>query len=77
MNYRLSRSRQDVTINTEAGELGFILRPDRQHKGWEAWANLIPGVEEGQAHVFARAAVSTFDRLRDAITFITQEGVAL
>lgn len=72
----LTRNAQEVTVNTEAGELGFILRPERKGKGFEAWANLIPGVEPGQAHGFARAAVQTFNRLRDAVRFVQQEGAA-
>ncbi len=67
----LTRHAQEVTVTTEAGELGFILRPDRWNKGYEAWANLQP--KDG----YARAAVQTFNRLRDAVRFVQTEGVAL
>ncbi|MDQ3398789.1 MAG: hypothetical protein M3511_13670 [Deinococcota bacterium] len=64
----LTRTAQDLTVNTEAGELGFILgRPG----DFEAWANLEP------ANGFGRAAVQAFKSLRDAVAFITVEGVAL
>jgi hypothetical protein len=67
----LTRTPKEVTIKTEAGELGFILRPEPGSPSYEAWAQLSP--RDG----FGRAAVQTFERLRDAVTFITVEGVAL
>ncbi len=64
----LTRTTDEVTVKTEAGELGFILgRPG----DFEAWANL--PARDG----FGRAAVQGFKSLRDAVTFITVEGVVL
>lgn len=64
----ITRTAKDVTVKTEAGELGFIFgRPG----DFEAWANLAP------VDGYGRAAVQSFKRLRDAVCFVQAEGAAL
>ena len=63
----LTRTQKDITVKDNGGDLGFILgRPG----DFEAWANLEP------LDGFARAVVEPFKSLKDAVTFITQNGVA-
>jgi hypothetical protein len=66
--FTLTRNRQELVVNTQGGELGYIIR-DRA--GYDAYANLL--AKDG----YARAVVEPFKRLRDAVAFITAEGVAL
>jgi hypothetical protein len=74
---KLERSKNDVVVLIDNQEAGFILRPTCKGEGFEAWANQEPGIEHGQVYGFARAAVSTFAKLRDAVAFVQTEGVAL
>ncbi len=63
----LTRTARDITVTTGTGELGTITgRPG----DYEAAANLKP------ANGFGRELVASFKRLRDAIAFITENGVA-
>ena len=63
----LTRTASDITVKDTRGDLGFILgRPG----DFEAWANLEP------LDGFARAIVEPFKSLKEAVSFITQNGVA-
>ena len=63
----LTHTEKDITVNSTGGELGFILG---EAGDFEAWANLAP--QDG----FSRATVAPFKTLEDAVSFITQNGVA-
>lgn len=70
----LTRQGKEVTVTCGAKDLGYCA-PAVDEKGvshgWNAYANQRP------ANGFARAVLEEFVKLRDAVVFVTREGVAL